>query len=50
MVDMGNNPGTWTIGWGMTVGVGGGLGGGGKRGKNGNCNRITIKYLRRKNK
>ena len=28
-----NDPGTWTTGWGMTVGVGGGLGGVGQRGK-----------------
>ena len=41
----------WTIGWGLAVGVGGRLGGGGQRGKNwDNCNR-TIKYLiKRKNK
>ena len=30
-----NDPWTWTTGWGLTVGVGGGLGGGEQRGKNG---------------
>ena len=41
-----NDPWIWTTGWGLTVGVGGGLGGGGQRGKNGDsCNRITIKYF-----
>ena len=28
-----NDPRTWTPVWGLTVGVGGGLGGGGQRGK-----------------
>ena len=39
-----NDPWTWTTVWGLTTGAGGGLGGGGQRGKNwGNCNRIAIK-------
>ena len=39
-----NDPWTWTTVWGLTVGVGAGLGGGGQRGKNwDNCNRITIR-------
>ena len=39
-----NDPWTWTTGWGLTVGVGGGLGGD-QRDKNwDNCNRTT-KYL-----
>ena len=35
--------------WGLTVGPGGGKGGGGQRGKNwDNCNRITIKnYIKK---
>ena len=28
-----NDPGTWTTVWGLTVGVGGGLGKGGQKGK-----------------
>ena len=41
-----NDPWTWTTGWGLTVGEGIGLGGGGQWGKNwDNCNRTTIKYL-----
>ena len=30
-----NDPWTWTTGWGLTVGVGGGMGGGEQRGKTG---------------
>ena len=37
-----NDPWTWTTVWGLTVGLEGGLGGGGQRGKNwNNCNRIN---------
>ena len=44
-----HDPWTWTTGWELTVGVGGGLGEGGQRGGNGdNCNRITIKYFLQK--
>ena len=37
----------WTIGWGLTLGVGsGGLGGGEQKGKNwDNYNRTIVKYL-----
>ena len=46
-----NGPWTWTTVWGIIVGMGGGLGGGGKRGKNwDNCKRITIKYFFKKRK
>ena len=39
-----NDPWAWTMVWGLTVGAGGGLGGGGQRRENwDNCNRITIK-------
>ena len=39
-----NDPWTWTTVWGLTVGAGDGLGGGGKRGKNwDHSNSITIK-------
>ena len=39
-----NDPWTWTMVRGLTVGVGSGLGGGEQRGKNwDNCNRLTIK-------
>ena len=35
-----NDPQTWTAVWGLTVGAGGGMGGGGQRGKIGdNCNK-----------
>ena len=38
-----NDSWTWTMVWGLTVGVGDGLGGGGKRREHwDNCNRITI--------
>ena len=38
-----NDPRTWITVWGLTVGAGRGLGGGGPCGKNWNqCNRITI--------
>ena len=38
-----DHPWTWKTVWGLTVGVGGGLGGRGQRGKNrDNCNRIKI--------
>ena len=34
--------------WGLTVGAGGGLGGGRQRGNNGdNCDKTTIKYSKR---
>ena len=37
-----SDPWTWTTVWGLTVGVGDGLSGGGQRGKNwDNCNRIN---------
>ena len=37
---------TWATGWGLTVGVGGGLARGKKKGKNwDNCNRTTVKCL-----
>ena len=37
---------TWTTVWGLTVGAGGGMGGGEQMGKNrDNCNRITIKII-----
>ena len=40
------DPWTWTTGWGLTVGVGGGLGQGEQRGKDwDNCNRTTIIYI-----
>ena len=39
-----NDPWTWTTVWGLTVGAGGGIRGGGQRWKNwDNHNRITIK-------
>ena len=39
-----SDPWIWTTGWKLTVGVVGGMGGGGQRGKNwDNCNRMTIK-------
>ena len=42
-----NDPWTWTEEWGLTVGVGDGMGGGGQKGKNwNNCNRITIKKIK----
>ena len=38
-----NDPQTWTTVWELTVGVGGGMGRGGQRGKSwDNCNKITI--------
>ena len=41
-----NDPWTWTTVWELTVGMGGGMGGGGQRRKNwDNCNRITIKMI-----
>ena len=41
-----NDPWTWTMVWGLTVGVGSGLGRGGQRGKNwDNYKRITVKKL-----
>ena len=43
-----NNPWTWTMVWGLTVGAGGGLGGGRQREKIwDNCNRITIKKTKK---
>ena len=50
-----NDPGTWTLVWGWTLGTGGRLDGGGQRRKNwDNCNRINknkkIKILKRKGK
>ena len=40
---------SWTTEGELTVGVGGELGRGGQRGKNrNNCNRTTIKYLKKK--
>ena len=39
-----NDPWAWTTVWGLTVGAGGGIRGGGQRWKNwDNHNRITIK-------
>ena len=39
-----NDPRTWTTVWELTLGVRGGIGGGGQKGKYwDNCNRITIK-------
>ena len=39
-----NDPQTWTTVWELTVGAGGGMGGGGQRGENwDNCNRIARK-------
>ena len=44
-----NGPRTWTTLWKLTVGVGSGMGRGGRRGKNwDNCNRITIKIIFKK--
>ena len=41
-----NDPWTWTTVWELTVGEGGGMGGGGQRDKNwDNWNRITIKII-----
>ena len=41
-----NDPQTWTTVWGLTVGVGGGMGKVGQRVKNwDNCNTITIKII-----
>ena len=40
-----NDPGTWTMVWGWTVGVGSGLVRGGQQGKNwDNCNRIITNF------
>ena len=46
-----NDPWTWTTVWELMVGTGGGMSGGGQRGKNwDNCNnRITIKMIKNKN-
>ena len=44
--DMYERPWTWKTVCGLTVGVGGGMGGGGQKGKNwNNGNRITIKMI-----
>ena len=44
-----NDPWSWTTLWELTVRAGGGMGGGGQRGKNwDNCIRITIKTLKNK--
>ena len=45
-----SDPGAWTTGWGLIVRVGGGgMGGGGKNWDN--CNRVTIKNVKKeKNK
>ena len=41
-----NDPWTWTPVWGLTVGAGGGPGGGEQRVKNwDDCSRITIKII-----
>ena len=41
-----NDPQTWTTGWGLTLGIGGGMGRGGQRGKNwDDCNSTTIKMI-----
>ena len=46
-----NDPQTWTKVWGLTVGVGSGLGGGGQKGKNwDNCNSIDNKIFKLTNK
>ena len=43
-----NDPWTWTTMWGQTMGVEDRMGGRGQRGKNwDNCNRTTIKYLKK---
>ena len=39
------DPWTGTTGWGLTVGVEGGLDGERQMGKNWNCNRVTVAYL-----
>ena len=46
-----NDPQTRTTGWGLTVGAGGGLGGGGQRGKNWDtCNGINMNFKKEKKK
>ena len=41
-----NDPRTWTMVWGLTVGAEGEMGGGRQRGKSwDNCNRITVKII-----
>ena len=43
-----NDPWTWTMVWGLTVGAGDGLGGGGQRWINwDNCNRINKNNIKR---
>ena len=43
-----NDPWTWTMVWGLTVGAGCGLSGEGQMGKNWkNCNRIMINFFKK---
>ena len=45
-----NDPWTWTTGWGLTVGEGVGGAGESNRGKLDNCNRKTIKKVKKRKK